>query len=78
VIEVRDHGAGLEDEQAEKVFERFYRSDPSRQRGRGGGTGLGLSIVAAVAASHSGTVGTTATPGGGATFRVWLPSAILS
>lgn len=79
VIEVRDHGPGLgDDEQAEKVFERFYRADPSRQRGRGGGTGLGLSIVAAVSAQHGGSVSTSTTPGGGATFRVWLPSAILS
>jgi two-component system OmpR family sensor kinase len=78
VLEVRDHGPGLEEEQSDKVFERFYRADPSRQRGRGGGTGLGLSIVAAVAAQHGGTVRTSTTAGGGATFRVWLPSAVLS
>jgi two-component system OmpR family sensor kinase len=75
VLEVRDHGAGLPPDEAERVFERFYRMDSSRQRAHGGGSGLGLSIVAAVTAAHDGTVGVLATPGGGATFRVALPLA---
>jgi two-component system OmpR family sensor kinase len=75
VLEVRDHGPGLTPEQAQKVFERFYRVDSSRQRGSGGGSGLGLSIVSAVVAAHAGTVGVLPTPGGGATFRVTLPPA---
>jgi two-component system OmpR family sensor kinase len=75
VLEVRDHGAGLTPEQAERVFERFYRVDSSRSRGKGGGSGLGLSIVSAVVAAHGGSVDTLQTPGGGATFRVELPSA---
>lgn len=77
VIEVRDHGPGLTTEQAEHVFERFYRVDTSRTRARGhsGGSGLGLSIVAAVVAAHGGTVQARPTPGGGATFRVELPTA---
>jgi two-component system, OmpR family, sensor kinase len=75
VLEVRDHGPGLQPEAAERVFERFYRVDSSRQRGTGGGSGLGLSIVAAVTAAHDGTVTTRQTPGGGATFRVALPLA---
>jgi two-component system, OmpR family, sensor kinase len=75
VLEVRDHGPGLSDEQAAKIFERFYRVDPSRQRGRGGGSGLGLSIVAAVVAAHHGQVEVRPTPGGGATFTVTLPVA---
>jgi two-component system, OmpR family, sensor kinase len=74
VLEVRDHGAGLTEEQAQRVFERFYRIDSSRQRGQGGGAGLGLSIVAAVVASHGGLVQVRPTPGGGATFRVALPA----
>lgn len=76
VLEVRDHGAGLPAEHAVKVFERFYRVDASRARGQGGGSGLGLSIVAAVATSHGGRVGVAETPGGGATFRLELPSRI--
>ncbi len=74
VLEVRDHGPGLSPEQAERVFERFYRVDSSRSRGQGGGSGLGLSIVAAVVGSHGGRVQTLETPGGGATFRVEIPA----
>ena len=75
VIEVQDHGPGIPPDAAERVFERFYRADPSRTRspGRGGGTGLGLSIVASIAARHGGTVRHRPTAGGGATFRVELP-----
>ena len=75
MLEVRDHGPGLTAEQAERVFERFYRVDTSRSRGKGGGSGLGLSIVAAVVAAHRGTVEARTTPGGGATFRVEIPAA---
>lgn len=74
VLEVRDHGPGLPPEHAVRVFERFYRVDASRARGQGGGSGLGLSIVAAVATAHGGRVGVAPTPGGGATFRMELPS----
>lgn len=77
VLEVRDHGQGLSPEQAEKVFERFYRIDSSRRRGTGGGSGLGLSIVSAVVAAHAGTVTVAPTPGGGATFRVVLPARVV-
>jgi two-component system OmpR family sensor kinase len=74
VLEVRDHGPGLTDEQAQRVFERFYRVDSSRRRDTGGGSGLGLSIVAAVVASHAGRVEVHRTPGGGATFQVLIPA----
>ncbi len=73
VLEVRDHGPGLTAEQSDKVFERFYRVDSSRQRGQGGGSGLGLSIVAAVVAAHHGEVAVQVTAGGGATFVVRIP-----
>ena len=74
VLEVQDHGPGIQPDIAERVFERFFRADPSRTRSTGrGGTGLGLSIVASIAARHDGTVRHRATPGGGATFRVELP-----
>jgi signal transduction histidine kinase len=72
VLEVADRGPGLSPEVAERAFEPFYRSDPSRDRSTGG-VGLGLAIVAAVAKAHGGTVGVSPTPGGGATFRVVLP-----
>ena len=74
VLEVRDHGPGVDPEQARKVFERFYRSDPSRVRGTGGGNGLGLAIAAAIVSSHRGRVGVAQTPGGGATFVLELPT----
>jgi two-component system, OmpR family, sensor kinase len=73
LLEVRDHGPGIAREQADKVFERFFRADASRQRGRGGGSGLGLAIVAAIVTAHGGRVGLSPTPGGGATFVVDLP-----
>jgi two-component system OmpR family sensor kinase len=72
VIEVRDEGPGMEPEQVERVFERFYRADPSRAR-TSGGVGLGLSIVAAVAEAHGGSVSARSEPGCGATFRIELP-----
>jgi two-component system OmpR family sensor kinase len=73
-VEVVDHGPGLAPEQAERVFERFYRADPARSRAAGG-TGLGLSIVAALVAVHEGTVQVDSVPGRGARFRVVLPLA---
>jgi signal transduction histidine kinase len=63
-VEVVDHGHGLTPEQAERVFERFYRADPARSRAAGG-TGLGLSIVAALVAAHGGTVRVDGVPGRG-------------
>jgi signal transduction histidine kinase len=71
---VRDHGPGIDPDKVSRVFERFFRADPSRTRGRGGGTGLGLAIVAAIVSAHDGRVGVSETPGGGATFVVELPA----
>ncbi|MEZ0092777.1 sensor histidine kinase [Streptacidiphilus sp. EB129] len=75
VIEVADQGPGLAPEQAERVFERFYRVDSSRSRQEGGGAGLGLAIVSALTAAHHGDVQLTTAPGAGAVFRVRLPCA---
>ena len=72
VVEVRDHGDGVSAEDAERIFERFYRADASRHR-ETGGTGLGLAIVAAIVAQHGGSVRLLETEGGGATFSVALP-----
>ena len=71
-LTVRDNGPGLSEEQRERVFERFYRADPSRSRHHGG-SGLGLAIVAAIVDAHGGTVTVTAPPEGGAAFTVRLP-----
>jgi len=76
VVEVADDGPGLTEEQAQRVFERFYRADPSRSRQRGAkgaGSGLGLSIVAAIVHAHKGRASVRPTPGGGSTFVVRLP-----
>nr|WP_269937956.1 HAMP domain-containing sensor histidine kinase [Arthrobacter sp. HY1533] len=72
VIKVRDHGPGISEEEAPRVFERFYRADSSRDRNTGG-SGLGLAIVSAIVASHEGTVRLEQTPGGGATMAIELP-----
>ena len=64
--------SGLTEEQAARVFERFYRADSSRARASGG-AGLGLSIVSAVVEAHGGSVEARQTPSGGATFVITLP-----
>lgn len=72
VIEIRDHGPGISEEDASRIFERFYRADSSRHR-QTGGTGLGLAIVAGIVSQHDGSVRLQETPGGGATMSVRLP-----
>ncbi len=74
VITVSDSGPGMDPDQAAHIFERFYRSDPSRSRAHGG-AGLGLSIVSAIVANHGGTVSASSRPGQGTTFTVHLPPA---
>jgi two-component system, OmpR family, sensor kinase len=74
VLEVVDHGQGLSQEQAARVFDRFYRTDPARARSKGG-AGLGLSIVAAIAEAHGGRASVASAPGKGARFRIELPLA---
>ncbi|MGV0852188.1 sensor histidine kinase [Mycolicibacterium phlei] len=72
VLEVCDEGPGMTAEDAERVFERFYRADSSRTRASGG-TGLGLSIVDSLVHAHGGTVAVATAPGHGCTFTVRLP-----
>nr|WP_250649095.1 MULTISPECIES: HAMP domain-containing sensor histidine kinase [unclassified Actinomyces] len=74
VVEVRDHGPGVPASEAEKVFQRFYRADTSRNR-ETGGSGLGLAIVSAIVGRHGGSVRMLQTPGGGATVRIEIPLA---
>jgi two-component system OmpR family sensor kinase len=74
VLEVADWGPGLDADQRERVFERFYRTDTARTRRDGQlSTGLGLAIVAALVTAHNGTVEVESEVGKGATFRVRLP-----
>jgi two-component system OmpR family sensor kinase len=72
-LEVVDHGEGIPKQLRDKVFERFYRADNSRNRDTGG-TGLGLSIVKEIITLHKGRIEVRETPGGGATFRIKLPT----
>jgi two-component system OmpR family sensor kinase len=76
-MSVADHGSGLRAEELDRIFEPFYRADPSRSRDSGG-AGLGLSIVSAVVTAHGGHVTVKETSGGGATFEVELPLASAS
>jgi len=72
VLSIADHGEGIPPQIREKIFQRFWRADTSRNRDTGG-SGLGLAIVASIVAAHKGEVQVVETPGGGATFRVILP-----
>ena len=71
-IGVRDYGIGLDENSLTRVFDRFWRADPSRARTRGG-TGLGLSIALEDARLHNGELEAWGRPGRGAHFVVTLP-----
>jgi two-component system OmpR family sensor kinase len=72
-VSVSDNGPGLSEVDREKIFERFYRVDPSRQRTGEEGSGLGLSIVDAVMRSHGGHVSVDSKLGEGTTFTLHFP-----
>ena len=74
-ISVADNGPGLSVDDQKKIFERFYRADPSRVRVDGEGSGLGLSIVDAVMSAHGGMVTVQSELGKGATFTLFFPLA---
>jgi len=73
VVSVRDTGPGIGPEDLQKVFDRFYRVDPSRAR-RTGGSGLGLAIVKQLVEAHGGEVRAESTLGQGSTFSFRLPA----
>ncbi len=72
-ISVKDSGPGLSESDQSRIFERFFRVDPSRARHAGEGSGLGLSIVDAVMKAHGGSVSVESIPGSGATFTLHFP-----
>ncbi len=72
-IAVKDSGPGLSESDQIRIFERFFRVDPSRARHAGEGSGLGLSIVDAVMKAHSGTVSVDSEIGKGSTFTLHFP-----
>ena len=74
-VVVADEGPGISVADQARVFERFWRADPSRVR-RTGGTGLGLAIVNSLVQAHGGTVELSSEPGRGARFTVRLPLAL--
>jgi two-component system sensor histidine kinase SenX3 len=76
-ITVTDQGVGIPAAEIDRIFERFYRVDPARQRSTGG-TGLGLSIVKHVAASHGGDVRVWSVEGQGSSFTLALPRRVRS
>lgn len=71
-IAVRDYGVGMSPEQVARVFDRFWRADPSRQRSTGG-TGLGLAISQEDAIVHGGELDVWSEEGQGSCFRLTLP-----
>jgi two-component system OmpR family sensor kinase len=73
VLEVADRGPGITAEQASRVFDRFYRTDRSRDRSGGANAGLGLAIARSLARAHGGDVELETSLGAGACFRLTLP-----
>jgi two-component system phosphate regulon sensor histidine kinase PhoR len=72
-ISVADNGSGIVREHLSRVFERFYRADPSRSRDEGG-TGLGLAIVKHLVEAHGGRVSAESERGIGTTITCWFPN----
>ena len=72
-VVVRDHGPGLPTDDADALFERFWRAEGGRERGKGG-AGLGLAIVAGIVDAHGGRVSAANASDGGAVFTVRLPA----
>lgn len=76
-LAIQDGGPGLRAEDLDRIFERFYRADPSRQRGDGG-SGLGLAIAKSIVQAHGGQLSAESEPGNGLKVRVLLPKRSIS
>ena len=74
-LTVADAGPGIPPEDQARIFERFWRGDPSRGRKAGGGSGLGLSIVDSLVRAHGGEIAVESAPGQGSSFTLRLPLA---
>jgi signal transduction histidine kinase len=74
-VTVADAGPGIPLEDQPRIFERFWRGDPSRGRSAGGGSGLGLSIVDSLVRAHGGKISVQSSPGQGSAFTLRLPLA---
>lgn len=72
-LAVRDTGPGITLEEQARIFDRFYRGDPARERG---GTGLGLALARSIVLVHNGQISVESTPGQGSCFSVTLPRLV--
>jgi two-component system, OmpR family, sensor histidine kinase BaeS len=73
MISISDSGIGINPDQLPYIFERFFRVDPSRERGTEGGSGIGLALVRELVRSAGGLIQVASTPGKGTTFYLYLP-----
>ena len=76
LLSIRDHGPGLSDSDLGRMFERFYRGDPSRARSARSGSGLGLAIVQQIAVNHGGRIEARNHPNGGTCMELVLPKGL--
>jgi two-component system phosphate regulon sensor histidine kinase PhoR len=74
VLSVQDEGIGIARADQSRIFERFFKTDRSRERSQGGGTGLGLAIARHIAEAHGGSIRVESEEGHGSTFLVTLPA----
>jgi len=74
-LAIQDSGPGLKPDDLERIFERFYRADSSRQRGDGG-SGLGLAIAKSIVQAHNGQLSAESDAGAGLKIKILLPANI--